>query len=121
MVLMALLLGLVMTDYPNYGSALAASKADGKPVVLAFTATWCAPCRQLKASTLSDAAVKKELEDNFHFYLVDTDDEKGLTKKFKVSALPTIKVVDSNERELDSKAGIQKPKEFIAWLAKHKK
>ena len=109
------------TSYLNYGSALAASQQDGKPMVVAFTASWCGPCSKMKSSTLSDTEVKKELEDNFHFYLMDVDEQKALSKKFGISSLPTLKVIDKTEKELDSQEGFQSKGEFLNWIRKYKK
>jgi len=122
---LALLFSLITTfamakDYPNYGSALIASKADGKPVVVAFTASWCGPCRSMKANVFADAAVQKELADNFHFYLMDTDEEKGLARKFGISSLPTVKVIDANEKVLAT-GSVMSKNQFLGWLAKYKK
>ncbi len=121
--LLATILGIVMatsaTSYPNYGSALEASKKDGKPVVVAFTATWCGPCKSFKANTLADAGVKKELEDNFHFYLMDTDDEPGLAKKFGIGSIPNIKVIDSNEN-VKASGGPMGIKSFLDFLKKYR-
>jgi thiol-disulfide isomerase/thioredoxin len=100
----------------TYGDALAAAKSDGKHLMVVFTAEWCGPCRSYKGSTLSDKEVLQELEDNFHYYLMDTDEEKALAKKFRISSLPTTKIIDKNEKVVDTKVGIVSKRDMLKWL-----
>ncbi len=119
--LLALTMLVSAGNYPNYGSALEAAKQDGKPIVIVFTASWCGPCTSFKGSTLKDEAVLKELKDNFHFLLVDTDKSQALAKSFKVSSIPVTKIVSADEKELASQVGIQSKSGMIKWLEKYRK
>lgn len=56
------------------------------PVVLDFTAAWCAPCRAVRP-TLSELSEK--LAGRVAFVTADVDDAVGVARSFGVQALPT--------------------------------
>lgn len=53
-------------------AAVAASRADGKRVLLVFGANWCPWCRRLEHTLQNDARIAAELRDHFHLVHVDT-------------------------------------------------
>ena len=63
------------------------SNKSGRPVVIDFYATWCAPCKKLGPSLL-------ELSDKYKgqvdFYKVDTEKEERLAMAFNISSVPTL-------------------------------
>mmetsp|Transcript_23817 Transcript_23817/g.34139 ORF Transcript_23817/g.34139 Transcript_23817/m.34139 type:complete len:160 (-) Transcript_23817:10-489(-) len=63
------------------------SKADGKLVVIDFTASWCGPCKLI-------APIYKEFSDleefsGVAFLKVDVDENADTAKEYDVSAMPT--------------------------------
>ncbi len=117
------------------GSApLHISSLKGKTVVLEFWATWCIPCRE-QHPVLAD--VKKHFENHpdVVFLPVDADDdpslaapfvkeqgwesgyfEAGLARRFNVSAIPTILIVDPVGQISSHIAGYDPPR-FVELLA----
>ncbi len=81
-----------------------AAFAEGRPVVVYFSAAWCASCGEIDTRTLTAPAVLSELE-RFETVRIDaTDDEdedvKRLSEKYKVIGLPSIVVFDGTGTEV---------------------
>ena len=70
-------LSLFAMDIP-YKEALKKNAKDGKPILLEFHAKWCVLCLEMEKTVFKNAAVKKELQTNFHFVRIDTDSNQEL-------------------------------------------
>lgn len=73
--------------------ALETAKAGEKPVYLAFGATWCPVCRQLKEKTLLEPPMQA-LADGFVWVFIDIDRNITLARTWGVKAVPTIFLLD---------------------------
>lgn len=77
-------------------AVLAAAEASGKPVMIDFTADWCAPCKKLDRNTFSDPSV---VALSMNFELLQVDGTKGsdrlnrLKDRFEVMGFPTVAFV----------------------------
>lgn len=78
--------GVTLQTLPAEGTNAAAKETATKDgvVLLAFSATWCGPCQQLKPSI---DQLKKEGKP---IVQIDVDQNKELAKKFNVSSIPTV-------------------------------
>jgi len=107
-------------------SAVAAAdrKAGVKPVLLMFTADWCQPCQNFKGSVLADDRVVNSVVASCKFQMVDLSKWEGknadTAKRYGVSAIPTLILVNSKGQEFDRYAGPHDPASFAAWLDGHK-
>lgn len=69
--------------------------------LLKFTADWCGPCKRI-AEPMQELAKKYNVE----IETIDIDkDDQNLSDVFKVTAVPTIILIDSNKKELDKVTG----------------
>lgn len=83
--------------------AVAKAKAEGRPLMVDFTAEWCGACKKLAKETFSDPRVMSKAG-NFVAVKVDaTNDEDpqvdAVKGKYKVVGLPTVVIYDSRGQE----------------------
>ena len=113
------------------GETFRIQEQTGRPVVLAFWASWCGPCR-LELPALSDLALKRTGVD---FYAVNVDRQQGparaFTKKvrvevpilwdnqakvmglFQVMSMPTLFVIDAKGTVKYQKVGYSREKKLV--------
>ncbi len=94
-----------------------------KPVILDFSAKWCASCKELEHITFKDPKVI-ELMSQFTLLRADVTDntpqDKELLKKFNLFGPPALIFYDTKDKEQkDLKTiGYKSPQEFIPTLKK---
>ena len=72
-------------DFEN-DSAQKWTNKSGRPIVIDFYATWCAPCKKI-APKLQELSVEYM---NVDFYKVDTQEEERLAMAFNIQSVPTL-------------------------------
>jgi len=79
---------------------------DGRPRLLYFTATWCAPCRLLEREVFDHPDGRAELA-FFELIRLDLDSTSGqtLSDRFRVATVPTFVAVDAHGLEIDRVRG----------------
>jgi len=96
-------------------------EASSKPVIVDFRKKSCASCDELESFTLSNPAVKKEME-RFTFISIDvtanTKDEQALLRHYKAFGTPTILFFDKDNKVLPSKniSGFVNAEKFLKHL-----
>ncbi len=94
--------GINWNPYPD--EVLEQAGKSGKPVIVDFSANWCAPCRELDDITFHNAEVVKQAEDHFIMIKVDltkrdTAKHDPLLKKYAVKGVPTVLFIDGHGKE----------------------
>ena len=94
----------IITD-SNYESIV----AEGLPVVVDFSATWCGPCKKI-APIIEKLAV--EYQGRVNIGKCDVDDSEELTSKFGIRNVPTVIFIKNGE-VVDKHVGAGLEKEFV--------
>ena len=101
-----------------FAVAKSKAKAEGKLLVVDFTASWCHPCHQMDETTWINAEVQKWLKTNAVAVQIDVDKEPEIKASLSVRAMPTIVVFQSKDttKEFDRALGYQTPEQLLNWL-----
>ncbi len=97
--------------------------SSAKPIMVDFSAKWCASCKELDEKTFKEPKVTALLA-NFTLVRVDvtenSDEEKAMMKKYKVFGPPVIIFFDKNHNILNDKkiVGYINPDNFSKHLNK---
>ena len=81
-------------DHAALEALLERARAEKKPVLIDFWATWCAACKELEEKTFKDAAVARAAKDHialrFQLQEFDSDFARPFVQKFGIVGLPTV-------------------------------
>ena len=99
-----------------------------KPVIIDFSAAWCAPCRELDEITFHDGEVVKQAAQDLIMIKVDLT-RKGnpatekLLKEFEVKGVPTVVFLNRNGQERRNLRLVDylPPDQFLVRMAEIKK
>lgn len=99
----------------SWNGALALAEKEGKLIFLDVYASWCGPCKVLKAKTFPDAEVGKYFNENFINVTIDGEKGEGIkvAQQLRVSAYPSLYMLNSKGEPIVHYAGYLKPKELI--------
>lgn len=92
-----------VSNLVTYNEALELSKQNNKPILIDFSAVWCANCYELKEKVFVNEELKKFIDDNLIFTEVDVDKYKNISDEYNVKWLPWIIVIDSDKNILYTK------------------
>ncbi len=101
------------------------AKAQGKPVILDYFATWCTDCLRMEKSTFADPRVRNIMTSRFVALQVDVTDpndpeSKAIKKRFQVFGPPAVLFFDAQGNEMKDLHfyGYKKADEFLAIIEK---
>ncbi len=108
---------LAAATAPDVDAAFAQARAQNKPVLLYWGATWCPPCNQLKA-TFFNRQDFAQAASGFVAVHVDGDrpGAQKLGSRFKVSGYPTVVLFAPDGREITRLPGEADPERMMAVL-----
>lgn len=101
-------------------AAQQAAQEQKKPLLVDFTAAWCAACKELDAYTFSDVSVNQEAGRFLAVKVDATDDEdpavKSTLERLAVRGLPTVILFDSDGVEIKRFTSFVPASEFLQAL-----
>lgn len=99
----------------SWDEALKLAKEENKLIFLDIYATWCGPCKKLKANTFPDEAVGEYYNANFINLALDGEKGEGreLARKYAIKGYPTLLFVDRNGTVVARTAGYHNPDKFL--------
>ncbi len=99
----------------TWEEALQLAEKEGKPIFLDISASWCGPCKKLKATTFPDEEVGEFYNANFINVMVDGEKGEGieLARKFEIKGYPSLIFFDSNGEFIAQTTGYRNPEQFI--------
>ncbi len=107
---------------PYDPAAVQSALAQGKPVILDFSADWCIPCHELERSTFTDPKVIAAAG-AFQAFKVDLTQQDSpevaaRAKAFRIQGVPTVIFLRPGAGEVDAArfSGFIPPREFLARM-----
>jgi thiol:disulfide interchange protein DsbD len=103
------------------GQAVAQAASLKRPVLIDFSAEWCAACKELDKYVFSDDRFEREAS---RFVLVrvdgtrDSPELQRLYARYRVAGLPTVVFVDAAGKMLDelTVTGFLRPQDFVSLM-----
>jgi len=99
-----------------WSDALKKSNKSNKLIFLDAYAAWCGPCKMMAKNTFTDSKVGKLFNEEFINVKMDMEkdsDGPRLSKKFGLTAYPSLYFIDKNEKVVHMTLGYHKPKQLI--------
>lgn len=91
----------------SWNAAIKKAAAEKKLIFVDAYAVWCAPCRQLKATTFKDKAAAAFFNKNFVNLSMDMEKGEGikLSEKWGVEEFPTLIILDHKGKVVTGNVG----------------
>ena len=92
------------------------AKAHHRNVMIVFDGAACIYCEYLKEDTLTNAAVQKEINDNYIILITETGQSPELSSQLNIYGTPTTVIFDEDANELGRIEDYEPPEEYLAHL-----
>jgi len=101
----------------DFDESLAIAKESDQPLIVIFSASWCAPCQQMKRAVYPGEEVRPYRESFVWAYLdADAEENRSLMTRFGVRGIPYIAFLRPDGSVIDQLMGVVPPAEFSEAL-----
>lgn len=99
----------------TWEEALELAKKENKLIFLDIYATWCGPCKKLKAKTFSNSEVGTLYNRNFVNVAFDGEQGDGamLMQKYNLRSFPSLLFINGNGKVVAQTGGYHNPSQFL--------
>ncbi|MBY0312208.1 MAG: thioredoxin family protein [Phycisphaerales bacterium] len=101
----------------SFDDALAASRQQGRTLVVMFSAEWCGPCKAMENSTWRDPGVTTWVRDHAIALHVDVDQQRAIADRFNARSLPLL-IAFRNGEVVERSLGFKDAQQMQAWLVR---
>lgn len=84
----------------DYQRALELGRQTGRPVLVHFSATWCAPCQKMDRDVFAAPEIQQQIANKFIAVRIDFDKDPAVARRFSVESLPTDLILDPANGQL---------------------
>lgn len=101
----------------TYEDVLAQAQREGKPIMIDFYTTWCAPCKWLENDVFSLPSVSSYYNKNLVSYKVNAEDfdNVALAQEYAVAAYPTLVFITQDGEFVRKQEGTTTATKFMEW------
>lgn len=101
----------------TFNDASARAAAEGKLLLLDFTAVWCPPCNLMSAEVF-DAPERSPVLERYQLAALDVDDPSSwnIKSRYAVTGYPTVIAARADGTEVSRFVGYPDASTFISWL-----
>ena len=97
-------------------SAQRVEKESKKPLLVMATASWCAPCQQLKRGALLDSELVGLIEEKTLPVYLDVDKNQSAAGELSVTTIPTLYLIRDG-KVVSKIGGVQSAADLKSWLS----
>jgi len=99
----------------TFKQAAEKSRDERKILIVDAMASWCGPCKAMDRYSWTNASVVRWVRENALAVQFDVDRDAELSRRFNISAMPTI-IVLMGDREIERQVGGLEPEALLDWL-----
>ena len=99
----------------DYSASIEKAKAEGKPVLIDFTAEWCGWCKRLDAEVYADASAANALKD-FVCVKIDVDQQPNVALAYNVQSMPRTVAINTFGEVVGDQTGYMPLGTFLEFI-----
>lgn len=100
----------------SYNDGVSLGEKQSKKIFVTFYADWCGYCKKMDKETFTNASVVNYLANNYVTVKVDTQKEKTLASKFRISGLPSHMFLSEKGEIIGTQPGYMAADGFLSLL-----